>query len=83
MKIVTKLVVASILALSAVAPAFAGEEDTLLERNTYMFTPDARPIVQHQQNVDVRARRAMDARAYAPAGAPVGEVRDFRIGSQR
>lgn len=81
MKIVTKLIAASILALSAVAPALAAEESTLLERNTYYFTLDARPIAQHQQNVDTRAHRGSQMRAHAPAGATSRDVRDFGIGS--
>jgi len=82
MKLVTKLVAASILALSAVAPAIAAEENTLLERNAYVFTLDARPIAQQQQNADVRTHRGIDALAFAPVGAAPREVRDFGIGSE-
>ena len=58
MKTLTKLAAASILTLSVIAPAFAaGEEDTLLERNVYTAQ------VQH----NVKAHRAADAFAYAPA----------------
>ncbi len=70
MKTLTKLVAASILALS-VAPAFAAEENTLLERNTY---------VQHNT---VQAHRAVDAFAFAPAGVAANNGQDFGIGSQR
>lgn len=51
MKLPTKLAVASLLALSAAAPALAVEPEALtsLERNTYLYTPDARPIVEHLQ----------------------------------
>ena len=81
MKIATKLVFASFLALSAVAPAFAAEEDTLLEREAYMSNTSA--INQHVATKRVQTLRAFEARAYAPAGASVGESVDFGIGSQR
>ena len=74
MKTLTKLAAASILALSAVAPAFAaGEEDTLLERNTYAAQ------VQH----NVQAHRAADAFAYVPASVATYSTQDFGIESQR
>jgi hypothetical protein len=75
MKTLTKLATASILALSAIAPAFAaGEEDTLLERNTYTAQ-------QFQHNV--KAHRAADAFAYAPASNATYSTQDFGIESQR
>jgi hypothetical protein len=75
MKILTKLAAASILALSVIAPAFAGgEEDTLLERNVY-----AAQNVQH----NVRAHRAAEAFAYAPASVATYSTQDFGIASQR
>jgi hypothetical protein len=82
-KIVSKIIFASTLALSAVAPAFAyeGDEDTVLNRNTHIAI--TRPLAQHVVGKRVSAHRAIDARAYAPADASVGEVRDFGIGSQR
>ena len=51
MKLATKLATAALLAMSAVAPALAteGEAITLAERNTYLYTADARPIAQHMQ----------------------------------
>jgi hypothetical protein len=70
MKTLTKLAAASILALSAIAPALAAEENTLLERNTY---------VQHI----VQAHRAVDAFAFAPAGVAANNGQDFGIASQR
>jgi len=79
MKTLIKFAVATVLALSAAVPAFAGEENTLLERNTYNFTADARPIVHHQQNADVRAHRGTEAQAFAPAQTMAPEVRDFGI----
>ena len=75
MKTLTKLAAASILALSAVAPALAaGEEDTLLERNTY--------AVQNVQH-NVRAQRAAEAFAYVPAAVATHSTQDFGIESQR
>jgi hypothetical protein len=75
MKTLTKLAAASILALSAIAPALAaGEEDTLLERNTY-----AAHNVQH----NVRAHRAAEAFAYVPAAVATYSTQDFGIESQR
>jgi len=79
MKALIKFAVASVLALSAAVPAFAGEENTLLERNTYNFTPDARPIVHHQRNAGVRAHRGTEAQAFAPAQTMAPEVRDVGI----
>ena len=75
MKTLTKFAAASILALSAIAPALAaGEEDTLLERNTY-----AAQTVQH----NVRAHRATEAFAYEPAASANYSTQDFGIESQR
>ena len=68
MKIVTRLVAASVLALSVAAPAFAAEENTLLERNSY------------HSNAPVDAMAYAPTHARAPVKA--GEVRDFGIGSQ-
>lgn len=73
MKTLTKLATASVLALSAIAPAFAaGEEDTLLERNAYVA-----------QNVQHQAHRAAEAFAYAPAAVATYSTQDFGIESQR
>jgi hypothetical protein len=74
MKTLTRLAAASILTLSVIAPAFAaGEEDTLLERNTYTAQ------VRH----NVRAHRAAESFAYAPAGVANYSTQDFGIESQR
>ncbi len=74
MKTLTKLAAASILAMSAIAPALAaGEEDTLLERNTY---------AQNVQHV-VHTHRATEAFAYAPASVANYSTQDFGIESQR
>ena len=80
MKTFSKIILASALALSAVAPAFAyeGDEDTVLNPNTHIST--TRPLAQHVVGERVRAHRAMDANAHAPAGAWVGV--DFSKGSQ-
>ena len=75
MKTLTKLAAASILALTAIAPALAaGEEDTLLERNTY--------AVQNVQHV-ARAHRATEAFAYVPGSVTTYSTQDFGIESQR
>ena len=76
MKTITKLAVASFLALSAAAPAFALDptELTQIERNTYLSTPDGRPIVRHEAGTQVRAHRAGDAMAQAPAFVKTHEV---------
>jgi hypothetical protein len=79
-KVVTRFVFASILGLSAVTPAFAAEEDTLLERaHVSTMAPFAEAVV----GKPVNTRRAIDVRAYVPASAPAGEMSDFGIGSQR
>ena len=81
MNIGHKILFASILALSAATSAYAAEEDALVERETYMSTT-ALPAQQVAGN-RVRAHRATEARAYAPAGVPADEAVDFGIGSQR
>ena len=80
MKLATKLLAASILALSTVAPALAAEEDTLLERGTYLSTEN-RPVTQQVQANRLSAHRAVDAMAFAPANATAGGI-DLGIGSQ-
>lgn len=82
MRIPARIIFASVLALSTVGPAFAAEEDTLLERGASMSTTGS--LEQHVASKRVRAHHAAtEARAYAPAGAPAGETVDFGIGSQR
>ena len=80
MKIAFRIVFA-VLALSTVGPAFAAEEDTLLEREAYMSTTS--PLEQHVASKRVHAHHAIEARAYAPTAAPAGEDTDFGIDSQR
>jgi hypothetical protein len=86
MKTVSKLVVASVLAISAIAPALADESTTLAERNTYFYTPDARPNVQHQTNglnafaAAPRFHSGSRAWAHEPVYQPAG--RDLGEGSQ-
>ena len=81
MKIGSKIIFVSALALAAVGSAYAAEEDTLVERETYMSANA--PFEQHVAVKHVRAQHAVDTRAYALAGASVGEAIDFGIGSQR
>ena len=68
MKLTTKLVAASLFALSAVVPALAVEPEAaqLEERNTFLYTADARPIALAQQKVSMGAHHAVQAFAYAP-----------------
>jgi hypothetical protein len=68
MKTIGKFTIATLLALSAAAPAFATEAEdlTLSERNTYLFTADARPIQQHALQNVVRGGEAF---AQAPAAS--------------
>jgi hypothetical protein len=74
MKLVTKLATAALLALSAAAPALATEPEalTLAERNTYLYTADARPIGQHMQNV----QQAAGTEAFALAVSPNAGITD-------
>jgi len=78
MKTLTKLAVATVLALSAAAPAFAGDQDTLAQRDAYAAAR------QHQQAAERHMQRARhtvsgaDAYAAEPAPAPY----DFSILSQ-
>jgi hypothetical protein len=87
MKTLTKFAAAALLTLSVAAPAFASdpESQTLQERNTYLYTPDARPIAQHQQTF--RSHRGTEAFAAAPehygfSVPAAGPTRDLGIGSQ-
>lgn len=80
MKTVTRIIIASVLALSAAGPALAAEEDTLLEREAY--TSNVGSLDHYVAVKRVQERHAAEARAYAPAGASVGEFNDFGIGSQ-
>ena len=77
MKIIT-IVFASAIALSAVAPAFAYEND--LEGAAPASS--TRPMRQQHVDTHTNAHRAFDARAYVPAPAPVAAPYDFGIGNQ-
>ena len=68
MKLAAKLATAALLALSAAAPALATEPEaqTLAERNTYLYTADARPIGQHMQDTQQRAGTDAFAMAVSP-----------------
>jgi hypothetical protein len=68
MKLAAKLATAALLALSAAAPALATEPEalTLAERNTYLYTADARPIAQPMQHQQQRAGTEAFARAVSP-----------------
>jgi hypothetical protein len=75
MKALIKLTAASILALCAIAPAFAAEEDILLVRSAVIVK------IQPMHQTSVHKHRAADA--YASAGAVTGYPYDFSIESQR
>jgi hypothetical protein len=80
-KTVSKIVLASALALSAAAPQFA--QAAYLENPTQLSSTSTR--AQHVMSKGVWPRRAIDSNAYAPAEAsaiaPAGV--DFGISSQR
>jgi len=78
MKVFTKIIFVSAITLSAVAPAFAYE--TALENQTQVSKTGTRAQHVMGKHNPVRAHRGIDANAYAPADAPVGQVRDFGIG---
>ena len=75
---VTTILFASAIALSAVAPAFAYEND--LESGG--STSTVHPMDHRQAGTRVDSHRAFDARAYVPAPPPVATPQDFGIGSQ-
>ena len=81
MKLVT-IAFASAIALSAVAPAFAYEND--LEGAAPASS--MRPMGQQHAGMHADTHRAFDARAYAPvyvpAPGPVAAPYDFGIGNQ-
>jgi hypothetical protein len=82
MKTITKFAAGALLALSVAAPAFAAdpESQTLQERNTFLYTSDARPIAQHQQAI---GDRGVNAFAAAPEHYGFsGPTQDLGIGSQ-
>ncbi|HET7806689.1 MAG TPA: hypothetical protein VFL53_20810 [Pseudolabrys sp.] len=77
MKFVT-IAFASAIALSAAAPAFAYEN----ELETVVSTSRMQPGEHQAAGMHANSHRAFDARAYAPAPAPVVTPYDFGIGSQ-
>lgn len=76
-KIVT-IVLASAIALSAIAPAFAYESN--LENGAPAST--IQPMDHQRARMHANAHRPIDARAYAPAPAPVVAPYDFGIEDQ-
>jgi len=74
---IATLVFASAIALSAVAPAFAYENDL----EGVAPASSMRPMNQHA-GMHANTHRATDARAYVPAPAPVAAPYDFGIGNQ-
>ena len=74
MKAIVKFAAASFLALSAIAPALAAEEDTLLERSGGIVT------FQASHHANMRSHRGVDA--YASVGAVRANPYDFGIKDQ-
>jgi len=79
MKTATKIIFASALTLSAVAPTFA--HAAYLQNASQIRTTSA--PVQNVMDKSVRAVRGLDSMAYAPADVGDRSSRDFGIGSQR
>jgi hypothetical protein len=79
MKIATKIIFASALTFSAVAPTFA---HAAYLQNTSQIRTTGAPE-QHVIDKSVRAVRGLDAMAYVPTDVSDGYPRDFGIGSQR
>jgi hypothetical protein len=78
MKTLIKFAAVSILTMSAIAPALAAEENTLLDRNVYTNPVNAQQQVRHN---GVQVHRAIDAFARA-SGSVSYDTRDFGVGSQ-
>lgn len=79
MKIATKIIFASALTFSAVAPTFA---HAAYLQNASQIRATAAPT-PHVMDKSVRAVRGLDAMAYVPADVSDRYPRDFGIGSQR
>jgi hypothetical protein len=76
-KIIT-IAFASAIALSAVAPAFAYEN----ELESGASASSTQPMDHQRAGMHANAHRSFDARAYAPVPAPVVAPYDFGIGNQ-
>jgi hypothetical protein len=79
MKIATKIIFASALTFSTVAPTFA---HAAYLQNASQIRATAAPT-QRVMDKRVRAVRGLDAMAYVPADVSDRYSRDFGIGSQR
>ena len=78
MKTATKIIFASALTLSAVAPTLSYATYFVDQTKTWATTTRAQDLMGKKVRVD----RAFDAMAYAPAGFGNEYSRDFGIGSQ-
>lgn len=84
MKMVSKVLIGSALALTIAVPLFAHEEKTLEERNVYLFTPDGRMISrsvdEQKAALIMRNFQKLDTAmmAYASAGA-LYVIRDKKL----
>ena len=79
MKTAAKIIFASALTLSAVAPTFA---HAAYLQNASQIRSTSAPG-QHAMHKSARAVRGLDSMAYAPADVGNSYSRDFGIGSQR
>jgi Flp pilus assembly protein TadD len=79
MKTFIKIIFVSAVALSVVSPAFAAYQPEL-ESQIQVSNSGARTQHLMREHNAVRAHRGIDANAYAPADAPVGQAHDFGIG---
>ena len=86
MKTATRIIFASALTLSAVAPTFAHagylQNHAGYLQNTTQIQTAGTPV-QHAMDKSVRAAGGLDSMAYAPADVADRYSRDFGIGSQR
>jgi type IV secretory pathway TrbL component len=79
MKTATRIIFASALTLSAVAPTFA---HAAYLQNASQIRSTSAPV-QHAMHKRAHAVRGVDSMAYAPADVDNRYSRDFGIGSQR
>ena len=86
MKTATKIIFASALTLSAVAPTFAHaaylQAHAAYTQNAGQIRTTSAPA-QHPMDKSIRAVRGLDSMAYAPSDFGESYSRDFGIGSQR
>jgi hypothetical protein len=79
----TKLIFASVLALSGVTPAFAGHVTKMSELPGHSRALRSHPHDAMNARAYAPEGVPADVRAYAPNEVPIGIGPDFGIGSQR